>query len=111
MAQGDSSPMSQHRHPRTKDLPHQDILIMPGCRGANANSDVAGAFEVVMGAVQLCRRGNGFLMSKVMQLRAAVAPCGFVLPQHLNLVSSDADDRAGSAGLAIVLAHPNDAVT
>jgi hypothetical protein len=32
-------------------------------------------------------------MSKVVQLRAAVAPCDFVLPQHLNLMSSDADDR------------------
>ena len=64
-----------------------------------------------MGAVQLCRRANGFLMSKVVQLRAAVAPRGFVLPQDLNLVSSDADDRAGPAGLAIVFANPNDAVT
>jgi hypothetical protein len=26
-------------------------------------------------------------------------------------MSSDADDRAGSAGLVIVLAHPDDAVT
>jgi hypothetical protein len=38
-------------------------------------------------------------MSKVVQLRASVAACGFVLPQHLNLMSSDAGDRAGSAGL------------
>ena len=62
-------------------------------------------------AARLRRRGAEFLMSKVVQLRAAVAPCGFVLPQHLNLMSSDADDRAGSAGLVIVLAHPDDAVT
>jgi hypothetical protein len=49
-------------------------------------------------------------MSKVVQLRAAVAPRGFVLPQHLNLMSSDANNCAGSARLTIVLAHPNDAV-
>jgi hypothetical protein len=41
-------------------------------------------------------------MSKVVQLRAAVAPRGFALPQHLNLMSY--------ARLTIVLAHPNDAV-
>jgi hypothetical protein len=51
-----------------------------------------------------------FLMSKVVQLRAAIAPGGFVLPQHLNLMSSDAGNCAQSAGRAIVLAHPNDAV-
>jgi hypothetical protein len=50
-------------------------------------------------------------MSKVVQLRTTIAPRGFALPQHLNLMSSDAGNRAGSAGLAIVLAHPNDAVT
>jgi hypothetical protein len=44
-------------------------------------------------AARLRRRGDEFLMSKVVQLRAAVAPCDFVLPQHLNLMSSDADDR------------------
>jgi hypothetical protein len=49
-------------------------------------------------------------MSKVVQLRAAIAPRGFALPQHLNLMSSDVGNRAESAGLAIVLAHPNDAV-
>ena len=54
---------------------------------------------------------NELPMSKVVQLRAAIAPRGFVLPTHLNLMSSDADDRAGSAGLVIVCAHPDDAVT
>jgi hypothetical protein len=49
-------------------------------------------------------------MSKIVQLRAAVAPGAFALPQHLNLMSSDADDRTEAAGLAIILAQPNDAV-
>ena len=49
-------------------------------------------------------------MSKVMQLCAAIAPRGFVLPKHLNLMSSDAGNRAGSAGLMIVFADPDDAV-
>ena len=56
------------------------------------------------------RRGDEFHMSKVAQLRAAIAPCGLALPQHLNLMSSDAGNRAWSAGLAIVLAHPDDPV-
>src|SRR5262245_46354688 len=51
-----------------------------------------------------------FTMSKVVQLRAAVAPRGFALPHHFNLMSSDANNRAGSARLTISLAHPNDAV-
>ena len=54
-------------------------------------------------AVLVCRR-------HFRQLRAAIAPRGFALPQHLNLMSSDAGNRAGSAGLTMVLAHPNDAV-
>jgi hypothetical protein len=33
-------------------------------------------------------------MSKVVQLRAAIAPRGFALRQHLNLMSSDARNRA-----------------
>ena len=45
-------------------------------------------------------------MSKVIQLRAAVAPRRFALPQHLNLMSSDADNRAGSARLIIVERSP-----
>jgi hypothetical protein len=49
-------------------------------------------------------------MSKEVQLRAAVAFRGFALPQHLNLMSRDADDRAGSVGLASVVAHPDDTV-
>jgi hypothetical protein len=57
------------------------------------------------------RRGDEFLLSKAVQLRAAIAPRGFALPKHLNLMSSDAGNRAGSAGLAIVLAHPDDKVT
>jgi len=76
-----------------------------------ASSHEAGAFEVVMGlAARVRHRGDEFHMSKVVQLRAAIAPRGFALPQHLNLMSSDAGNRAGSAGLAIVLAHPNDTV-
>jgi hypothetical protein len=85
---------------------YPDRVWLPGC---HANSDVAGAFEAVIGRAGTLRRE--FLMSKVVQLRAAVALRGFALPQHLNLMSSDADDRAGSAGLVIVLAHPDDAVT
>jgi len=34
-------------------------------------------------------------MSKVVQLRAAIAPRGFVLPKHLNLMSSDAGNLPG----------------
>jgi hypothetical protein len=56
------------------------------------------------------RRGDGLLMSKVVQLRATVAIRGFALPPHLNLMSSDAGNRTGSPGLATVFAHPNDAV-
>jgi hypothetical protein len=108
MAQGDSSPVGQHQHPPTVQGPtsYPDRVWLPGC---HANSDVAGAFEAVIGRAGTLRRE--FLMSKVVQLRAAVALRGFALPQHLNLMSSDADDRAGSAGLVIVLAHPDDAVT
>ena len=51
-----------------------------------------------------------FPMSKVVQLRAAIAPRGFALPKHLNLVNSDAGNRARSAGLMIVFADPDDAV-
>jgi hypothetical protein len=39
------------------------------------------------------------------------APRGFVLPKHLNLMSSDAGNRARSAGLMIVFTDPDDAVT
>jgi hypothetical protein len=49
-------------------------------------------------------------MSKVVQLRAAIAPRGFAIPQYLNLMSSDAGNRAESAGLAVLLARPDDAV-
>jgi hypothetical protein len=88
------------------------MLIVFACWGCHANFRVAGAFEEVLGcAARLRRRGDKFLMSKVVQLRAAVAPRSFALPQHLNLMGSDADDRAGSAGLATVLAHPDDSVT
>ena len=81
------------------------------CRTYHANSHEAGAFETVRGlAARLRRRGDEFHMSKVVKLRAAVASRGFALPQHLNLMSSDANNRAGSARLTIVLAHPNDAV-
>jgi len=53
---------------------------------------------------------NEIPMSKVVQLRAAIAPRGFVLPTHLNLMSSNAGNRALSAGL-IVFTDPGDAVT
>jgi hypothetical protein len=42
-------------------------------------------------------------MSKVVQLLAAIAPRGFALPKHLNLMSSDAGNRARWAELIIVL--------
>ena len=54
--------------------------------------------------------GNELSMSKVVQLRAAIAPRGLVLPKHLNLMSSDAGNRARSAGLIIVFTDPEDAV-
>ena len=54
---------------------------------------------------------NELPMSKVAQLRAAIAPRGFVLPTHLNLMSSDAGNHARSAGLIIVFTDPDDAVT
>jgi hypothetical protein len=53
---------------------------------------------------------NELRMSNVVQLSAAIAPRGFVLPKHLNLMSSDAGNRARSAGLMIVFADPDDAV-
>jgi hypothetical protein len=48
-------------------------------------------------------------MSKVMQLFATIAPRGFALPTHLNLMSSDARNRARCAEL--IFADPDDAVT
>jgi len=46
---------------------------------------------------------NELPMSKVVQLRAAIAPRGFVLPKHLNLMSSDAGNRARSgSGIPIM---------
>jgi len=54
---------------------------------------------------------NELRMSKVMQLCAAIAPRGFVLPKHLNLMSGDAGNRARSVGLIIVLTDPDDTVT
>jgi len=69
-------------------------------------------FETVMGLVaRVHHRGDEFHMSKVVQLRAAIAPRGFVLPKHLNLMSSDAGNRARSAGRIIVFTDPDDAVT
>ena len=47
---------------------------------------------------------NELTVSKVVQLRAAIAPRGFVLPKHLDLMSSDAGNRARSAGLNPTLA-------
>jgi len=54
---------------------------------------------------------NELPMSKVVELCAAITPRGFVLPKHLNLMSSDAGNRARSAGLIIVFTDPDDAVT
>src|SRR5262245_23754116 len=69
-------------------------------------------FETVMGLVaRVYHRGDEFHMSKVVQLRAAIAPRGFVLPKHLNLMSSDAGNRARSARRIIVFTDPDDAVT
>ena len=48
-------------------------------------------------------------MSKVMQLFAAIAPRAFALPKHLNLISSDARNRARCAGL--IFTDTDDAVT
>jgi hypothetical protein len=53
---------------------------------------------------------NELTVSKVVQLRAAIAPRGFVLPKHLDLMSSNAGNRARSDGL-IVFTDPDDAVT
>src|SRR5215471_4629132 len=93
------------------DLPQQDIVILFCCRTYHANSHEAGAFETGMGlAARLRRRGDEFRLSKVVQLSAAIAPRGFVLPKHLNLMSSDAGNRAWTAGLMVVFANPDDAV-
>ena len=74
--------MSQRVHPQPlKDLPQQDI---PRRRGDSHVEGCAVARDDSAG--------------------------GCALPQHLDLMSSDAGNRAGSTGLAIVLAHPNDAV-
>src|SRR5262249_12183934 len=45
-----------------------------------------------------CAADDEFLLSNTVQLRAAVAPRGFALPKHLNLMSSDAGNHAGTAG-------------
>jgi hypothetical protein len=50
------------------------------------------------------------LMSKEVQLAAAITPGGFALPQNLNLMRSDPGNSARSVGLAIVLAHTDDTV-
>src|SRR5262249_44966311 len=44
-------------------------------------------------------------MSNVVQLRAAITPRGFVLPKHLNSMSSDAGNRARSPGRYRVFKH------
>jgi hypothetical protein len=61
-------------------------------------------------AARVRGRGNGFDVPKVVQLCAPIAPRGLALPPHFNLMSGDTGNRPGSAGLAIVVAHPNDAV-
>src|SRR5262249_20014441 len=94
-----------------RNLPQQDIVIMFCCRTYHANSHEAGAFETGMGlAARLRRRGDEFRLSKVVQLSAAIAPRGFVLPKHLTLMSSDAGNRAWTAGVMVVFATPDDAV-
>lgn len=69
-----------------------------------------GARESPKRAASLQRVRNEFHVSKVVQLRAAISPRGFALPQHLHLMSRDAGNRARSVVLAIVLANPDDAV-
>jgi hypothetical protein len=49
-------------------------------------------------------------VSKVVQLRAAIAPRGFALPHYLNLMSRDAGNGAESAWPAVLVACPDDAV-
>ncbi len=107
MAQGEKgmrAPVSQA--PTSTDIP-----ILSGLRTCRANSRDVGAFETLMGlAARLRRCEDEFHMSKVVQLRAAIASRGFALPRYLNLMSSDASDGAESAGLAVFLACPDDAV-
>jgi hypothetical protein len=102
--------VSEHLHPHSLRGPTSTIILISFCcRTYHAKSHEAGAFETVMGlAAKLCRCGDEFHMSKVVQLRTAIAPRGFALPQHLNLMSSDAGNRARSAGLMIVFANPDD---
>jgi hypothetical protein len=59
--------------------------------------------------IRVRRLANELPMSKVMQLFATIAPRGFALPTHLNLMSSDARNRARCAEL--IFADPDDAVT
>jgi hypothetical protein len=107
----DKSPLGQPPTHPLRNLPHHDVLIVFACPGVRRKLCTAGAFETAMAcAARLRRRGDEFLMSKIVQLRAAVTPRSFAGPQYLNLMSSDADDRAGSAGLAIFPAHSDDTV-
>jgi len=54
--------------------------------------------------------GDEFHMSKVEQMRAAIARHGSAVPTHLDLMCGDADDCAQTGGLVVVLADPDDAV-
>src|SRR5262249_17181772 len=108
MAQGDSSPVGQHQHPPTAQGPtsYPDRVWLPG---SHANSDVAGAFEAVIGRAGPLR--PELLGATAVAVPAEVACPACPPPRRLNRMRSDADDRAGSAGLVIVLANPDDAVT
>src|SRR5262249_813410 len=94
-----------------RDLPQQDIVILFCCRTYHANSHEAGAFETGMGlAARLRRRGDEFRLSKVVHLSAVIATRGFALQNPLNLMSSEAGNRPGPAGLMVVFANPDDGV-
>src|SRR6266404_6025024 len=54
--------------------------------------------------------GDEFHMSKVVQVRAAIARHRSAVPTHLDLMGSDPGDRAQSGGLVAVLPDPDDAV-
>jgi len=54
--------------------------------------------------------GDEFHMSKVEQMRAAIARHGSAVPTHLDLMCGDADDCAQTGGLVVVLADPDDLV-
>ena len=50
-------------------------------------------------------------MSKVVKVRAAIAGNGSAVPIYLDLMSSNAGNRAWTGGPVAVVADPDDAVT